>query len=156
MISFDDYMENYHENDMGLDLLSEIITVTQKTRNLIYQEWDKITSFFKEFDPVKHGYEIQKSNDYTFKNEFLLDSYFKIYDQVSNQIKIFNLKPGDNMNLYYYSYEESILEFWKDNGVLYGERDKNGCINTGSCLTIQCINNFDWEIFLKIYKMTNN
>lgn len=159
MYSFDDYLENYHGNEFSFDLLAQIIITTQQTKSLIFKEWDKITAFFKEYNPISHGFSMTNSEDYSFKPEYLVDSYVKIYNQVIKEINNLSyanlLDKTELIRVYYYYCDETILDHWEEQGIEYGSIDDNGIVNTGSCLTIQYFD-LDWKIFLKVYKGIHN
>jgi len=149
--------ENFKQYE--LDIINSLISITQKNKANIVQNWDKVIQFavknpsYEFFD--EFGNSINGNLDKLSLNEnYVVDSLPKIYSQITRFSDVF-LQQNPILPLYFYSYEPELFTIWENENISLGEVDSNGNLNTGSCVKLNFFE-IDWRDFCKAYFEYNN
>jgi len=153
MFNKEDFSTPYYH-----DIITQIIIDTQKNKRKIMKEWDNVIKFLEMFPENmlrdELGYEIENIK---IREEFVLDSYTKIYKQIRNALDKNSIKGDENkiIPILYYFYNPNIKRYWKKNNVELGEFDKKGQLNTGSAIILHALQ-LDWKLYVVNYSSLLN
>ena len=134
------YINSEFEN-FKLDQITSIVIQTQKFKNNIITEWDKVLDFIIHNPDFVHtdefGNDIKGNlSKVTIKDEYIIDSIVKIYRQIP-KVPFHVLKENPAVNILYYSYEPHLINRWIEENVYLGEFDSEGILNNGSAAILR-------------------
>lgn len=105
----------------------------------------------QSYDPTAQDLSFDKI--LSFKSEYFIDSYSKIYKQLIKRNP--KLVPSDKDIILFYAIEEGLYKQQQEAGYQLGDKDDLGRIVTGSDLVLNSIK-IDMNEFLGLYYSANN
>jgi len=134
-----------YQNPFEFDFLVKLIINTQRNKFKIRKEWNKISDFLKSFPEYYNALD-----DFSLKEELIIDSFQKIYLQMS-RVPWNELERTQIFELYYYEYDTTLYDRWEEEQIPFGEKDSTGIINTGCCVILKMVQ-VNVSIFLDLYQ----
>jgi hypothetical protein len=133
-------------NPLKFEFVTQLTFDTKRNLDKIWSQWDYFYKFLNDFPEYGDNF----NPEFDIKEEYIIDSYSKVYQQLTTKNKMSDLRINPQFDLYYMSYEESLFDKWEKEGVLIGEYDSDGILNTGCCVLLKRVT-LNASSFINVY-----